>query len=168
MELLSKLGIHWSLLLAQVLNFTVVLGVLTIFVYKPLLALLDARRERIMKAMEDAKRMDQQNREMEAFRDQQLQRIDQECGLLIEKAKSHAESLEQEILQKAREEAKAIVDRGKQQLLEERARALQDIHEIVAKGIVALTEHILQREFGASDQSKLLSTLANRIPALLR
>jgi F-type H+-transporting ATPase subunit b len=168
MELLAKLGINWSLLLAQVLNFVLVLGVLSIFVYKPLLELLDARREKIAKAMEDAKRVDAQNREMEAFRGQQLQRIDQECGLLLEKTKSHAEALEQEILQKAREEARAIVDRGKQQLLEERARALQDVHDVVAKGIVTLTEQILQREFSAADQTKLLSTLAGRIPTLLQ
>ena len=55
MELLTKLGINWQLLLAQIVNFLIVLGVLGIFVYKPILNLLDARSERIRKSMDDVK-----------------------------------------------------------------------------------------------------------------
>ena len=77
MELLSKLGIDWKLLLAQVVNFGILLGVLTVFVYRPLLDLLDARRERIAKAMEDAGRIEGQKKEMEQIRITELQKIDQ-------------------------------------------------------------------------------------------
>ena len=53
MELLTKLGVDWKLLIAQIVNFTILVSVLTYFVYRPLLDLLDARRERIRKAVED-------------------------------------------------------------------------------------------------------------------
>ncbi|MFA5800107.1 MAG: hypothetical protein WC840_04070, partial [Candidatus Peribacteraceae bacterium] len=78
MELLTKLGINWQLLLAQIVNFLIVLGVLGAFVYKPILNLLDARTERIRKAMEDAKRIENQAKEMEEQRQRALRKLDQE------------------------------------------------------------------------------------------
>ncbi|PIR50188.1 F0F1 ATP synthase subunit B, partial [Candidatus Peregrinibacteria bacterium CG10_big_fil_rev_8_21_14_0_10_54_7] len=68
MELLTKLGINWQLLLAQIVNFAIVVGVLSFFLYKPLLNLIDTRRERIRKAMEDAQRIENQAKEMEELR----------------------------------------------------------------------------------------------------
>ena len=44
MELFGKLGIEWKLLLAQGLNFILLLIILRKFLYKPILKMLDERR----------------------------------------------------------------------------------------------------------------------------
>ena len=46
-ELFSQLGIDWKLLLAQGVNFVILLVVLTKFVYKPLMKMVEARRQKI-------------------------------------------------------------------------------------------------------------------------
>ena len=168
MELLSKLGIDWKLLLAQVVNFGILLGVLTAFVYRPLLDLLDARRERIAKAMEDAGRIEGQKKEMEQIRIKELQKIDQEAGAFLERAKEQAEKMKADILQVASKEAEGLLAKGKQQLEGERARVMGEVQMILTKVILEMTEKILEREFSPDDEKRLMHSLAKDLPTLLR
>lgn len=168
MELLSKLGVDWKLLIAQIVNFTILVSVLTFFVYRPLLNLLDARRARIAKAMEDARHVEEQTRELEQFRIEQLKKIDQEAGALLERAKRQAETMRDEILASAKRESDAILAKGQRQLEEERTRVFQEIQTSLAAMIVRMTEKILAREFSPADQQRILSDLEKNIPSLLR
>ena len=105
MELLDKLGVDISLLIAQVVNFAILLGILSYFVYRPLLNLLDTRRTRIQRAMDDAARIEQQTSEMEKIRQSELKKIDSECGVYMERIRRQAGNTEQEILFRANGEA---------------------------------------------------------------
>ena len=156
MELLTKLGVDWKLLIAQIVNFTILVSVLTYFVYRPLLDLLDARRERIAKAVENAKRVEEQTRELDAFRTEQLKKIDQEAGALLERGKRQAEQMRDEILAK-----------GRRQLEDERAQVFRYVQSSLASMIVRMTEKILTREFSPTDQQRLLASLEKDIPSLL-
>lgn len=168
MELLSKLGIDWKLLLAQIVNFTILVGILSAFVYRPLLNLIDARRERARKAMEDAKKIEEQKAEMERHRQGHLRKIDEECGVILERTKKEAEKAKAEILESAKREADALLAKGREQLQEERARVFAEVQGTIAQAIVRMTEKILEREFEASDQKRLVSSLTKEIPHLLR
>ncbi|OGJ58224.1 ATP synthase F0 subunit B [Candidatus Peribacteria bacterium RIFCSPHIGHO2_01_FULL_51_9] len=167
MELLAKLGINWSLLLAQVVNFTILLGVLSFFVYTPLLNLLDSRRERIRKAMEDAAKIESQKKEIEQYRSEQMRKIDQECGAFLEKAKTQAEHMKGEILEAAKREADHTLERGRRQLEAERAKVFGEVQHVVTSAILRITEKILEREFSAEDQHRLLTSLEKELPSLL-
>lgn len=168
MELLSKLGIDWKLLLAQILNFAILLGVLTFFVYRPLLTLIDARRERIRKAMEDAKTIEGQKGELARIREEALRRTDAECGALLGKTKREAEKAKADILGRAKEEVEQMLEKGGKQLEEERANVFAGIQGTLAQAIVRMTEKIIEREFSPSDQRRLVSSLVKDIPRLLK
>lgn len=168
MELLSKLGIDGSLLLAQIVNFGLLLAVLTYFIYKPLLTLLDTRRTRIAKAMEHATQAERQAKELEAHRAAELRRIDQECGAFLEKVRQQAERMKAEILDSAKKEADQVMDRARRQLEDERARVFAEVQDTVATLITRMTEKILEREFSKSDQDRLLTSLQKELPTMLR
>ena len=55
-QTLQTLGIYWPKLVAQMINFAIVLFVLWKFAYRPVLALLEDRRRRIAEAMENAEK----------------------------------------------------------------------------------------------------------------
>lgn len=160
MELLTKLGVDWQLLLAQTVNFLIVLGVLSFFVYRPFLDLLDKRRERIRKSMEDVRAIEQQKREIDQLRIDQLKKIDEECGVLLERSRHQAEKMKEEILAGAKKEVEKMLDAGKRQLQDERAKVMADVQDTLASMVVRLTEKILQREFAAADQQRLIGMLA--------
>ena len=56
MELLQTLGIQWTKLIPQLFNFGIVLFVLWKFAYKPVIAMLEARRQKIAEGMADAEK----------------------------------------------------------------------------------------------------------------
>ena len=168
MELLTKLGINWQLLVAQIVNFLILLVILTKFVYTPFLNLLDQRATRIRKAMDDAKKLEEETVRMEVKRREQLKLLDEEAGRMLSEARREAEKVQQELLQKARTEAAQVVEQGRMKLLEERAKALQDLKETTAKVVVHLTETLLRREFSQTDQKKILGEVSAQVPSLLK
>lgn len=168
MELLVKLGINWQLLAAQVVNFLIVLGVLGFFVYKPFLNLLDSRAERIRKAMEDAKRIENQMKEFEAVRQEELKKIDAESGAYFERVRKQAEALQEEILENARKEAQAVLDQALRRIDEERRAMMDEAMKTLSKVIVSMTEKILEREFSPADQERIVKSLSAELPKTLR
>lgn len=168
MELLVKLGINWQLLLAQIVNFGIVVGVLTLFVYRPLLNLIDQRRERVRKSMEDVQRIDAQKKEMEEFRAEQMKKIDAETGAFLANAKKEAEETKKRMLELAEQEADRILTKGEQKLTEERTRVLAELQGQAAEMIIRATEKILGREFSQTDQKKWIAELTKDLPTMLQ
>jgi F-type H+-transporting ATPase subunit b len=167
MELLNSLGINWQLLLAQIVNFGILLFVLTRYVYRPVLAAIDKRRESAKQAAEELENANRKARDAEAERIKLLRKADAEAGEIVENGKKQAEKLQADILAKAKHEAEQIIARGTQLIAEERVRALADVQDTVAKVVVQLTETLLRREFGADDQKKMLKDLSSKVPSLM-
>lgn len=168
MELLAKLGIDWQLLIAQLINFGILLAGLTFLVYRPVLRVIDERRERVRKSMEDAKRIENQKKELDEFRVEQMRKIDQEVGLFLETAKTQAEAAKKEILASAEKEAVHLLAKAKQQISEERARMMHEVQDTLLSAIISMTEKILEREFSDADQKRLLASVEKNLHSLIR
>lgn len=167
MELLQKLGVDWKLLLAQIVNFTILLSVLTFFVYRPLLRVIDERRERIRKSMDDAEAIAHAKEKITRAHEEALRNIDRECGAFLEKAKNDAERAKAEILRAATMEAQALLAKGHEQLRAERAQAMREMQKTLATAILRVTENILEREFSPRDQERILTSVERSLPSLL-
>ncbi len=167
MEILQTLGIDWKLLLAQIINFGIVLIVLAKFVYKPLLKAIDARRDAIKRSMDDAADIERQKLQMETTRKEALHKADEDAGVILEKAKADADAMRADILANAQQQADQIMAKGKQQLQDERSRVFHDVQDLMASSIIKLTEEIIRREFSKDDQTRLLKNLEKELPALL-
>lgn len=168
MEILQTLGINWQLLLAQILNFGIIATVLAVLVYKPVLKLVDERRAKIEKAMKDAESIAKSKQEMDDVRVKHLRKVDDESKVMLDEAKKHADAVKTELLTKAQKEADALLQKGHQQLENERREALESLQGTVTKVIVSMTEKILSREFNAEDQKRIMANLEKELPSLLK
>src|SRR3989339_692771 len=63
-ELLFQLGINWKLFLSQVVNFFILLLVLTFFVYKPLIRIIKERSKKIKEGLEKAEKKQKDAQEL--------------------------------------------------------------------------------------------------------
>ena len=168
MELLTTLGIDWKLLIAQLVNFGLLIVILTYLVYRPILRVLDARREKARKTVEDAEAAEKQRRSFEQFRAEQMRKVDQEMRKFLEDAKKQAEAARREILDSAQREAEHMLARAKQQLDEERTKLVSSVQGSLTKTVVKLAEKLLEKEFSPSDQQRILQSLEKTIPAAIR
>ncbi len=168
MELITTLGIDWKLLIVQLLNFLLLIGVLTFLLYRPILRVLDERKERIKQAMEDAKKMEQQRKDLEKWRTEEMKKIDQEAGKVLDETRKQAELMKKEMMENAQNEANQIVEKAKKQLDEERTRMTAEVQGTLAGLVVKLTERVLQREFNSTDQQRIAGDIKKDLPALMR
>jgi F-type H+-transporting ATPase subunit b len=159
MEILETLGINWGMLIAQIINFALLMTALTYFLYKPALRVIDERRERIRESMDNAAKLEQRVHDLEKDRKKRLKEIDAEALSLLEQARQQAESMKKEILDAARAEADTVLEKGRKQLDNERKKLLSDMQNTVIAASIQLSERILAREFSESDQKKMLQSL---------
>src|SRR5262245_32075762 len=113
-----------------IITFLVLLGLLTKFAWKPLLQALEARRQTIQKALDDAAKAQQELERLNRESEQIIRQARVEADQIVAMSRSDAERLREEMRQKARQEADGIVKTAERQIQLETARALQQIrHE---------------------------------------
>jgi F-type H+-transporting ATPase subunit b len=166
-DILHALGIQWSALIAQAINFVILLFLLSRFVYKPVLGVIDRRRTEVAESMEKAKEIDRQKEIIDEQRTVILRKADEEAGQLLSRAKAEADALHADIEKAAKAQAAQIVTKGMEQLENERAHMVREIQDKLAHAIVKSAENILRREFSKEDQASFEDELKKNLPAML-
>ena len=108
-ELLQKLGIDWRLLLSQVVNFLLLIIILRAFAYKPILAILKKRQEKIREGILKAERADERLEEAGVLASEKLKSAEREGLILIRDAEGRAKKEEVKLIAKAHKKEEAIL-----------------------------------------------------------
>jgi F-type H+-transporting ATPase subunit b len=125
-------GINLPLLIAQIVNFIVVLFLLWLLLYKPVMALFDRRRERIASAMTEADRARESAAAERASFEQQLAEERRTSQDRLREAVARGEDAARRRLDEASAEAEQIVARARTEADQQRAQALAGLHEQIA------------------------------------
>src|ERR1700685_3808132 len=97
-QLLSQLGIDWHLLLAQAINFFLLLIVLRLYVYKPLLKMMHDRRTRIEEGLVKADEADRRLYEADEMMKNKVKEADAQALDILKRTETEAKSLEAKLL----------------------------------------------------------------------
>jgi len=87
---MDALGIQWKILLAQTISFSVVLFFLWRFAYRPIFAMLEARREKIAESLANAEKIKAQLAKTETDRQAVLSQAGDLADKMIEEARAAA------------------------------------------------------------------------------
>ena len=101
---MEALGFHWPSLIAYLLNFTILLIVLTKFAYKPILKILDERSSNIKDSLELADKVREESAQQQAQLDDQLVEARKQGQSIIEDARSAAEKLSDQEREKSKKD----------------------------------------------------------------
>lgn len=144
MELLDQFGINWKLFLSQVVNFFILLIVLTIFVYKPLMNVLKERSKKIKEGLEKAEEADVRLKEIDNIGKEKIKEAEQQGINIIKNTEHKAKLLEQDLQKKAEEKQKELSEKIQQSIKkqEEEAKSLvlKNAIELVKKTIAKTIE----------------------------
>lgn len=108
-ELVSQLGLDFKLLLSQGANFLIVVGVLTFLVYKPLLKILNERREKIELGLKVGEEAEKQLKEIEVSRKEILSEADKQAVKIVSESEALGKKREIEIVAMATEKSSRIM-----------------------------------------------------------
>jgi F-type H+-transporting ATPase subunit b len=166
MEILAQLGIDPAVMLAQAVNFFFLLGILTFLVYKPVLKLLDERKNRIAEAEKNAKLIDEKLAKTEALTAAEMQKAQAAASKILLAAQENAKAQEEKMVNAAKEKVGKIVEEGRSVIAKERDDAAKAIQGEVSKIVILATEKLLSREVKEKDQDKFVADALKEIASL--
>ena len=152
-----------GLFIWTILTFLVLVGLLAKFAWGPLLRALEGRQAMIVKSLDDAQRAKQELERLtqESTRIVTAARVEAEA--IVSRSRSDAEALREEIKQKSRAEAAAIVKNAEKQIQLETARALQQIRHEAVELSVTIASKILQRNVSKEDNERLIEETLKQV-----
>ena len=150
-------------LIAQILNFLVLLAILAKFAYKPLLKAMDDRRNRIINDLDSA---EQTRLDAEALKEQyaeQLAGARQEATEIVNKANQIAQNLHDELVEQARVEQEALLANAKERIEQEKQQAVLDIRSEVIKLSTLIAGKIVNQKLNSDNDQKLVANIADEV-----
>ena len=165
MEALDKLGINFGYLLVQVLNFAILFVVLRAWVYGPIINLLETRRERIAKGLEDARVAEEARANAEKEAQKIIAEAQTKASEIVREATARAEEATRDI--KASAEAGAVKAReaAVADAEQERNRVLGDVRGQVAALAMAAAQKLIGDALDKKRQHALIEEFFSGVKA---
>jgi F-type H+-transporting ATPase subunit b len=154
-ELVLKLGIDWKLLIAQAVNFAILVYVLQRFVYKPIVKALNGRQEDISKAAHQGEEIEAKLKETEALKEEVLAKARQESDKILKSAEEFALTIKEAELEKTKKEVEKMIASGKAQIESDRASLRSELKKEMGQLISLAVEKTVGDVVDASGQKKL-------------
>ena len=141
-------------ILAQMLNFFILVWILARFAYKPLVSMMQERKERIAKDLADAQAARTEAEQFKADYAAQIANARQEAQQIVEKAVQQAEATTREQLAAAREQIEREKERARQD--NERDRAMNNLRNEVISLSVAMATKVVAKDMDSETNTKLI------------
>lgn len=164
-EVIEYLGINWPKLIAQLVNFALVLIILRKFAYKPVLQMLDERRQRIAESVANADKIKAELARTEASRQEILDKANTQANKLIEEARAAAARVQETETQKAIAAAEQIIAKAREAAAQDHARMLAELKREIGRLVVATTGRVTGKILTPEDQKRLAEDTEKQLAA---
>lgn len=153
---MEQLGIEPKLLLAQIINFSIIMFVLSKLLYKPILKVLDKRRNEIEEGLALTEKMRLEDEKMQAKRAKMIEEARKEARAIIDEARAHGHEEEKTIVAHAHDQAQDILEKGKMEAQRVRLEMEKDVRGQAVVLAEAMAKRLLSGVLSGDDQHKLL------------
>jgi len=162
---LEALGINLGYLLVQVFNFAIVFVVLRAWVYKPILGLLEKRREAIAQGLEDARVAAEARANAEQEAKEILAKAQAEASDKVREATERAEAAARDVIAQAEAEAAKAREAALADAELERDRLLADLRGQVAALAMAAAQRLIGEALDEKRQHALIEEFFSGVKA---
>lgn len=138
---MEQLGIKPMLLLAQIINFGIIVFILTKFLYRPILKMLAKRRDEIAKGLALTEAMKQEEEKLNSRRTKLIDEARRQARTILEEARSSAKDEQKDILAQTHQQAEEILAKAKT----DGERLKEELTKSVQKETVALAVAMAKR-----------------------
>lgn len=158
----AKLGINVPSLVAQIINFAILLTLLYLFAYKPITRMLDKRSEKIKESMDQAEKVRQQTAQAEENIKAQLEASRKEGQALIAQASQMGERLKEEARKEAKQEAEAVIVRARTEIQREREEAADALRREFADLAIRAAEKVISQSLDRESHRRLIDDVLSQ------
>lgn len=150
-------------ILTQIVAFLILLWVMKKVAWKPLLALLDERRKRIQDAFDGIEAQRREIETMKADYEKRFALIGEQARLKIQEAMAEGRGLASEIQEKARQEAREILERSKQSIEIEIGKARIELKDVIVSLTLQATENLLREKLDPAEHKRMITEFLEEV-----
>lgn len=165
MEFFNAFGVDVFKLAFQVVNFLLILWLLNRFAFRRVLGMLDERRNKIAKGLEDAESAQRDRELARAEREAALAEARKEAQAMIARANKMAEDSRNEIVAAARSEAEKVAAKAREEIVAEKDKAMAELRSTVADLALAAAGKLVRSEMDSAEQRRLVEQFLADMPA---
>ena len=150
-------------ILSQTLSFFLLLWVLRRLAWKPLLGILDSRRQLIERELSDAAQAKAQLAQLQADINTRLAAIDDEARVKLQQAILEGKRIGIEVQEQARAQAQQILTKAKDTVELELAKARTILRDQVAQMTIDAVEKVLAQKLDAKTDAALVNAALDEL-----
>jgi F-type H+-transporting ATPase subunit b len=148
-------------LIAQLVNVILLVWLLTRFLYRPVLNMLNERTRRVQESLKEAEQVKEQLARANQDYDAKLAQARQEAAAILSQAQERGKLQEQEIIAQARQEAERIRSDAREQAVQERDQLLRDLKNQMAELVTVTASRVLGEELKSNHDKLIADSLAS-------
>jgi F-type H+-transporting ATPase subunit b len=160
-DLFSKLGIDWTLLVAQLVNFTILITILYYFLYKPMLDMFQKRKNTISRSLKEAKKIEEDLKNLEQVKDAEMREARIQSKGLVTKATAAAEEQKERILSETKNTSDKLVTEAKGIIRREKEQMLKDLEKETGGLAVLMVEKFFKKNMTKAEQEKIAKDIVS-------
>ncbi len=153
---MEGLGINLPTLIAQIINFAILFGLLYLVAYKPIMRMLDERSRKIRESMEQTESIKEQAARAEEESKKQVEMAAKEGEGVIARAVRTGEEVKQKAQQDARQEAESLITRARVEIQRERDDAIDELRREFADLTILAAGKVIDRSMDKEAHRQLI------------
>jgi F-type H+-transporting ATPase subunit b len=162
-ETAETFGFDTKIFLSQVISFVIVALVLRQFAYKPILAVLEERRQRIAEGLLNAEKIKQQLAEAEQRHAEILAKANAQAQKMIDEARESSAHIAERKQQEAVMAAEQIMAKAREASAIEHERTMTELKRELGRLVVNTTAKVTGKILTPEDQRRLQEEAARQI-----
>ncbi len=153
---MEGIGINLPLLVAFLVNFIILFTLLGVFLYKPVLKVLDERQTKIKESMEQAEKIRQETAHSEEEIKAHLEKARKEGQAVIAQATQIGERIKEEAKDGARQEAESLIAKARTEIQLERDKTVEELRAEFADIAILAAEKMIKETVDKKKHRKLI------------
>lgn len=163
MDFLKDFGVQPTLLIAQVVNFTIILLILRKFLFGPITKVLDQRKQKIAESLKNAQEIEEKLAQTEAKTAQILEGARSTAQSIIDEAKKEAQRLAAQAAEETRQTVEATMASVQKQMEVEKIEMKKQIESETMLLTSSLVKKILGRSMKQEEKNQLTAKSMSEI-----
>lgn len=149
------MDINISDLIFAVINFLIMVGILTYFLYKPIIRILDTRKEKIETENSEAKTLLEEAKAARESSEKEIIAAHQEAARLVQEATREGEIKKQSLLEEAKEKSELAFRNAQSDMKIEREKVKMELKEEVVTLAVYIARKIMTSSVPVSSSNRI-------------
>jgi F-type H+-transporting ATPase subunit b len=162
-RIVTTFGVDGPHLIAQIISFCIVCFVLYRYAYRPILKMLEERRQLIAQSLADTQKIKAELTQTEAQRREVMMQANAQATQFIEEARAVAVRLQEQEAQKAIATAEQILAKAREAAAQDYERMLADLKREVGRLVVQTTAMVTGKILTPEDQKRLAEETAKQL-----